>query len=89
LTANIAVQLTIGDYDDWRPVFNKHKQMREEKADIKSERVYCDADNPTEVLLWFETTDTAKTREVLQSEEVKGHMKEAGVVWPPKVHVIT
>ena len=71
--ANIAVQLTIGDYDDWRPVFNKHKKMREEKAGIKSEQVYCDAENPTEVLLWFETTDAAKTREVIQSEEVKGH----------------
>ena len=36
--ANIAVQLTIGDYDDWRPVFNKHKQMREEKVGINPNR---------------------------------------------------
>jgi hypothetical protein len=40
-------------------------------------------------LRWLEITDAAKTREVLRSEEVKGHMKEAGVVGPPRVHVIT
>ena len=86
--ANIAVQLTIGDYDDWRPVFNKHKQMREEKVGIKSEQVYCDADNPTEVLLWFETADAARAREVIQSDDVKAAMKEAGAVGPPKIYVI-
>jgi hypothetical protein len=87
--ANIAVQLTIGDYDKWRPVFDKFKSMRSDKAAITSEHVYRNADHRREVLLWFETTDAAKTREALQSEEVKGHMKEAGVVGPPKVHVIT
>jgi hypothetical protein len=49
--ANIAVQLTIGDYEKWRSVFDKHKQMRQEKAGFKSEQVYRSADHPKEVLL--------------------------------------
>ena len=32
--ATLAVQLTIGDYAKWRPVFDKHKPLRD-KADIK------------------------------------------------------
>ena len=47
--ATLAVQLTIGDYAKWRPVFDKHKPLRD-KADIKKVRVYRDADNPKEVM---------------------------------------
>jgi hypothetical protein len=28
--ANIAVQLTIGNYEEWRPMFDKHKHLRDE-----------------------------------------------------------
>ena len=37
--ANIADQLTIGDYEEWRPVFDKHKHLRDE-AGVRSEHVY-------------------------------------------------
>lgn len=49
--ATLAVQLTIGDYAKWRPVFDKHKPLRD-KADMKNVRVYRDADNPKEVIVW-------------------------------------
>ena len=85
--ATLAVQLTIGDYAKWRPVFDKHKPLRD-KANIKNVRVYRDADNPKEVIVWGEAADAQKVREALTSEEIKGAMKEAGVVGPPKIHVI-
>ena len=85
--ATLAVQLTIGDYAKWRPVFDKHKPLRD-TADIKSVRVYRDADNPKEVVVWGETGDAANARAALGGDEIKNAMKEAGVVGPPKIHVI-
>jgi hypothetical protein len=83
----IAVQLTIGDYAKWRPVFDRHKPLRD-KAGAKNTRVYRDADDSKEVLVWSETLDFAQTREALASEEVRKVMREAGVIGPPRVHVI-
>ena len=86
--ATLAVQLTtIGDYAKWRPVFDKHKPLRD-KAGIKNVRVYRDADNPKEVVVWGETGDAATARAALAGDEIKGAMKEAGVVGPPKIHVV-
>jgi hypothetical protein len=87
--ATLAVQVTIGDYAKWRPVFDKHKRMRADKAGVKSEHVYRSADNPKEILIWFDVPDVAKARDAITSQEIKNAMKEAGVVGPPKIHVIS
>ena len=85
--ATLAVQLTIGDYARWRSVFDKHKPLRD-KADIKNTRVYRDADNPKEVIVWGETSDATNARAALGGDEIKNAMKEAGVVGPPRIRVI-
>jgi quinol monooxygenase YgiN len=51
-------------------------------------RVYRDADNPKELIIWSETSDAAKAREALNGPEIRSAMQEAGVVGPPKIHVI-
>ena len=83
----LAVQITVGDYAKWRPVFDKHKSLRD-KAGMMNTRVYRDADNPNQVIIWSEPADVAKAREALSGPEIKSAMQEAGVVGPPKVHVI-
>ena len=83
----LAVQLTIGDYAKWRPVFDKHRPLRE-KAGVKTEHVYRNADNPKEIILWFDVADAAKLREALAGSEIKAAMQEAGVVGPPKIHPV-
>ena len=85
--ATLAVQLKIDDYTKWRPVFDKHKHLRD-KAGIKSEHVYRNADDPKELVLWLETADAIKARQAIQGEEIKAAMKEAGVVGSPKIHAI-
>lgn len=47
----LAVQLTIGDYAKWRPVFDKHKSLRD-KAGLTNTKVYRNADNPKELIVW-------------------------------------
>jgi quinol monooxygenase YgiN len=83
----LAAQITIGDYAKWRPVFDKNKALRD-KAGLTNVRVYRDADNPKELIIWSETADAAKAREALGSSEVRSAMQEAGVVGPPKIHMI-
>ncbi|HXX51997.1 MAG TPA: hypothetical protein VEI98_12030 [Xanthobacteraceae bacterium] len=83
----IAAQITIGDYSKWRPVFDKNKSLRD-KAGLTNVRVYRDADNPKELIVWSTTSDVAKAREALNSPEIRSDMQEAGVVGPPKIHVI-
>jgi len=83
----LAAQITIGDYAKWRPVFDKHKHLRD-KAGLTNVRVYRDADDPKELIILSETTDFAKAREALNGPEIKSAMQEGGVVGPPKIHVI-
>jgi erythromycin esterase-like protein len=60
----LAAQITIGDYAKWRPVFDKNKRLRD-KAGLMNVRVYRDADNPKELIIWSKTSDAAKAREAL------------------------
>jgi erythromycin esterase-like protein len=83
----LAVQLTIGDYAKWRPVFDKRKALRD-KAGFTNTHVYRNADNTNEIIVWSETLDVSKAREALASPEIRNAMQEAGVVGPPKIHLI-
>jgi hypothetical protein len=80
----LVAQITIGDFAKWRPVFDKHKPLR----DNAGLRVYRDADNPKELIVWSETLDATKAREALTSSEIRNAMQEAGVAGPPRIHVI-
>lgn len=84
----IAAQVTIADYAKWRPVFDKHQSLRD-KAGLSNVRIYRDTDNPRELIVWSETSDEAKAREAFSGAEMRGAMQEAGVVGPPKIHVIS
>lgn len=83
----LAVKITIGDYSKWRSGFDKAAPLRD-KAGLKSVQIYKNADNPNAVLIWSETDDVAKAREVLTSPELRSAMQEAGVVGAPKINVI-
>ena len=85
--AIFVTQLTIGDYTKWRPIFDKHKDLRD-KVGVRSARVYRDADDPRELIVFGETSDAAKTRDGLASQEMRSAMQEAGVVGPPIVHSV-
>ncbi len=82
-----AVQLTIGDYAKWRSGFDKAAPIRD-KAGLKNIQVYRNADVPSSVLVWSEVQDLSKAKEAISGPEIQQAMKEAGVVGPPKVHVI-
>jgi hypothetical protein len=83
----LVVQITIGDYTKWRAGFDKAKPFRD-KAGLSNVQIYRNADKDSAVLVWSETSDVAKAREVLTGAELQNAMREAGVVGPPKISVI-
>jgi quinol monooxygenase YgiN len=85
--AKLVTQITIGDYAKWRAGFDKAAPFRE-KAGMKNVQIYRDVDNPGSALIWSDIEDPAKARAVLDSPELRKTMQDAGVVGPPKIHVI-
>jgi hypothetical protein len=83
----LVVQITIGDYAKWRPIFDKNKPLRD-RAGLMNVRVYRDADHSQELIVLSETSDPWKARDALSSSDFRKAMREAGVVGPPKVHVL-
>jgi hypothetical protein len=83
----LVAQITIGDYAKWRSIFNKNKSLRD-GAGLRNERVYRDADNPLELIVWSETSNIVKARKALDTPEVRNAMQEAGVVGLAKIHVL-
>ena len=59
----LAVQLTVADYNKWRPMFDQAKPLRD-KAGLSNIRIYRDADKPNELVVWSETSDFAKARQL-------------------------
>ena len=83
----LAAQITIGDYAKWRPVFDKNKHLRD-KAGPYECACLSRRRQSKELIIWSETSDAAKAREALNGPEIRSAMQEAGVVGPPKIHVI-
>jgi erythromycin esterase-like protein len=70
----LAVQLKIGDYAKWRPVFDKHKALRD-KAGFTNTQIYRQADSANEILIWTDVGDVAKAREALAGQEIRSAMQ--------------
>jgi len=60
-----------------------------ENAGLKNWRVYRDADSADKVLVWSEAQDLTKAREAILGPDIQKAMQEAGVIEPPRVHVIS
>ena len=86
-SAVMAVELTVTDYDKWRAVYDGQKALRDGSA-ITNSRVFRGADKPDDILVWNETTDPAKTRAALTSNEMRSAMQQSGIVGAPRIYVV-
>lgn len=74
----LGVSHEVGDYDHWKKIFDEDEPVRY-KADLELRAISTDADNPSMVNILFATDDIDKAKEVINSEELRKRMKEAGV----------
>ena len=74
----LGVSHEVSDYDHWKKVFDEDEHIRV-KANLELRAISTNADKPNMVNILFATDDIEKAKEVINSEELRKRMTEAGV----------
>jgi hypothetical protein len=77
-TYRLGVSHEVEDFDRWKKIFDEDHHIRH-KAELELRAISVDADNPNMVNIMFATNDIGKAKEVINSDELRKRMQEAGV----------
>lgn len=84
----VGISHEVEEYERWKKVFDEDEPTRS-KANLELRAVTLDAENPHMVNIMFATDDIAKAKEVINSDELRRRMQEAGVRSEPVFTVLT
>lgn len=84
----LGVSHEIENYDQWKKIFDEDEPIRA-KANLELRAISLDADNPHMVNIMFATDDIDKAKEVINSDELRKRMRDAGVKSEPVFTVLT
>jgi quinol monooxygenase YgiN len=76
----VIAQLKLESYDNWKPVFDERKTMRNEMGS-KEARLFRNSDNPNEVVILFEWDNMENARKYMESEELRKTLEKAGATF--------
>ena len=82
--AHLLIRHKVADFDQWKPTYDAHQSARDD-AGLKFLHLWCNEDDPGDVLVLFEATDVAKAKELISSAELKESMQASGVQGPPDI----
>ncbi len=82
----LGVSHEVQDYDNWKKIFDEDNHIRV-KANLELRAISTSADNPLMVNILFATDDIERAKEVINSDELKKRMTEAGVKTEPSFAV--
>jgi hypothetical protein len=74
----------VADYAKWRAVFDDKASLRQENGEKKT-YVFCNADDPNNLVLLFEWDNLEKARRYSQDPRPRAAMQDAGVMGQPEV----
>jgi CRISPR/Cas system CSM-associated protein Csm5 (group 7 of RAMP superfamily) len=80
----MTVRFKVKDYNAWRASYNAHEKDRS-SAGITNGKVFRSADDPNDVLILQDVSDTSKARTWLGSSEMKIVMEKSGVIGAPSI----
>jgi hypothetical protein len=80
----LLVRHSVQDYSKWKPVFDQDKKNRE-AAGSKGARVFQDINKPNEVTVLMEFDSAEKAGKMIESEDLRKAMQNAGVLGRPEV----
>jgi quinol monooxygenase YgiN len=80
----IWVRAKIKDFNTWKPVFDGNAGIRKAAGEI-SHRVFYNADNSSDLVLFFEWDSRAKAEAFLHSDVARKAMAEGGLVGEPEI----
>lgn len=78
----LGVSHEVNDFDHWKKVFDEDEPIRV-KANLELRAISTNADNSHMVQIMFATDNIDKAKEVINSEELRKRMGEAGVRTEP------
>jgi hypothetical protein len=84
---HVLVRHKVADFDKWKPVYDTHVSARQ-KAGLKEEHLFRNADDPNEVLLLFSAEDIDKAKTFTASDDLRQAMEKAGVSDRPDVYFL-
>jgi hypothetical protein len=85
--ALVIVRHKVKDYAAWKNAFDAHGSARG-AAGLSNTRLYRSVDDPSEVVILFDTDDIAKAQQFMGSLELKSAMTAAGVIDNPDVFLL-
>ncbi len=84
---HMLVRHKVADFAKWRPVYGAHASARQ-KAGLKEEHLFRNADDPNEVILLFSAEDIDKAKAFAASDDLRQAMQRAGVSDKPDVYFL-
>ena len=84
----LGVSHEVENYDQWKKIFDEDEPIRS-KANLELRAISLDADNSHMVNIMFATDDIDKAKEVINSDELRKRMQDAGVRSEPVFTVLT
>jgi hypothetical protein len=85
--ALVIVRHKVKDFAAWKQVFDAHAPARG-AAGLSNTRLYQSVDDPSEVVILFDTDDIAKAQQFIGSADLKSAMTAAGVIDKPDVFIL-
>lgn len=83
----ILIRHRVDDYDEWKPVFDEHRETREEYG-VQGGQLFRTADDPDELVILFEWDSLENARAFVESDDLREAMERAGVVGEPEVRFL-
>jgi hypothetical protein len=84
----VIVRHKVKDFPVWKKAFDAHASARG-AAGLSNSRLYHSVDDPSEVVILFDTDDIAKAKQFISSADLKSVMTAAGVIDKPNAFVLT
>lgn len=82
----IKVMHTVTNYDQWKKIFDEDEKVRTE-AGLELRAISTSAEDPSIVHIMFATDNVDKAKDLINSDDLKKRMTEAGVESQPELTV--
>lgn len=83
----VIISHKVENYKKWREIYEQDKE-RHSQAGLREIVAGQKTDEPNMVYMIFEASDAAKVKEMMQDEQLKDLMDEAGVISKPELIII-
>jgi len=84
---HMLIRHKVADFGKWKPVYDAHLPSRQ-RAGLKEEHLFHNAEDPNEVLLLFSVEDVDKAKAFSASDDLRQAMEKAGVSDKPDVYFL-